>query len=72
MEMGLTEKKTAVEDAEMELEALVERMTANHKETIQNMAASIDTGYSDPKAEQWSKLLYFPSPMMPERNVSKK
>ena len=60
MEMGLAEKKTAVEDAEMELEELVERLTINHKDTIQNMAASIDTGYSGPEAEQWSKLLYFP------------
>ena len=35
------------------------------------MAASVDTGYTGLEAEQWSKLLYFPSPMMPERNVSK-
>ena len=36
------------------------------------MATSIDTGYTDFEAEKWCKLLYFPSPMMPERNVSKK
>ena len=70
--MGLAEKKTAIEDTEVELEELVERLTVNHKETIQNTAARIDTGYSDLEAEQWSKLLYFPFPMMPERNVSKK
>ena len=36
------------------------------------MATSIDTGYTDIEAEKWCKLLYFPSPMIPERNVSKK
>ena len=57
MEMGLAEKKTAIEEAEVELEELVERLTDNHKETFQNMAASIDTGYTGLEAEQWSKLL---------------
>ena len=71
MKMGLAEKKTAVEDAEIELEELIERLTINHTDAIQNMATSIDTGYTDFEAEKWCKLLYFPSPMMPERNVSK-
>ena len=71
MKMGLAEKKTAIADAETELEDLVEGLTNSHKETFQNMAASVDTGYSGPEAEQWSKLLYFPCPMIPEKNVSR-
>ena len=35
------------------------------------MATSVDTGYSGPEAEQWSKLLYLPFPMMPEKDVSR-
>ena len=69
--MGLAEKKTAIADAEAELEDLVEGLTNNHKETFQNMATSVDTGFSGPEAEQWSKLLYFPCPMMPEKDVSR-
>ena len=34
MKMGLAEKKTAIEDAEMELEELVEGLTSGHKETF--------------------------------------
>ena len=71
MEMGLAEKKTAIADAETELEDLVEGLTNSRKETFQNMATSVDTGYNGPEAEQWSKLLYFPSPMIPEKNVSR-
>ena len=44
MKMGLAEKKTAIADAETELEDLVEVLTNSHKETFQNMAASVDTG----------------------------
>ena len=36
------------------------------------MATSIDIGYTDFEAEKWCKLIYFPSPMMPKRNLSKK
>ena len=71
MEMGLAEKKTAIADAEAELEDLVEGLTNSHKETFQNMATSVDTGYSGPEAEQWSKLQYFPCPMIPEKDVSR-
>ena len=34
------------------------------------MAKHVDSGYSGPEAEQWSKLLYLPFPMMPEKDVS--
>ena len=71
MEMGLAEKKTAIADAETELEDLVEGLTNSHKETLQNMATSVDTGYNGPEAEQWSKLLYLPYPMKPEKDVSR-
>ena len=30
----------------------------------------MDSGYSGPEAEQWSKLLYLPFPMIPEKDVS--
>ena len=72
METGQIEKITAVEDAEVGLEELVEGLTTNHLDDVQNMAMSIYTGYTDFEAEKWCKLSYFPSPMIPERNVSRK
>ena len=70
MEMGLAEKKIAVTDAEAELQHLINGLKNNHKETFQNMARYVDIGYCGPEAEQWSKLLYLPFPMMPEMDVS--
>ena len=70
MEMGLAEKKIAITDAEAELKNLINGLTNSHKETFQNMAKYVDIGYSGPEAEQWSKLLYLPFPMMPEKDVS--
>ena len=72
MEKGRDEKKTVVEDTEVGLEKLVEGLTIEHLDAVQNIATSIDTGYSDFEAEKWCKLIYFPSPMMPKRNLSKK
>ena len=69
--MGLAEKSTAIADAEAELIDLVKGLTNSHKKTFQNMATSVDTGYDGPEAEQWSKLLYLPYPMMPEKDVSR-
>ena len=69
IEMGQIEKMTAVKEAEVGLEEVVEELTANHLVDVENMALSIDTGYSDFEAEQWCKFFYFPSPMLPERNV---
>ena len=51
---------------------MVEELTTNHLVDVQNMVMSIDTGYSDFEAEKWCKLFYFPSPMIPERNVSRR
>ena len=47
-------------------------LTIEHLDAVQNMATNIDTGYSDFEAEKWCKLIYFPSPMTPKRNLSKK
>ena len=72
IEMGQIEKMTAVKDAETGLEEVVKGLTTNHLDDVQNMAVSIDTGYSDFEAEKWCKFFYFPSPMLPERNVSRR
>ena len=61
----------AITEAEAQLKYLIRGLTYNHNETFQNMAKYVDTGYSGKKeAEQWSKLLYLPFPMMPEKDVS--
>ena len=70
MEKGLAEKKKAITDAEAELKHLIRGLTYNHIETYQKMAKYVDIGYSGQEAEQWSKLLYLPFPMMPEKDVS--
>ena len=72
MEKGQNEKKTAVEDTEIGLEKLVEELTIEHLDAVQNIATTIDTGYGDFEAEKWCKLIYFPTPMMPKRNLSRK
>ena len=69
-EQSQNEKETVVKVTEVKLEELVEELTIEHLEAVQNIATSIDTGYSDFKAEKWCKLIYFPSPMMPKRNLS--
>ena len=71
-EQGQNEKRTTDVDTEVGLEKLVEGLTIEHQEAIQNMATSIDMGYSDFEAEKWCKLIYFPSPMTPKRNLSRK
>ena len=70
MEMGLAEKKVVITDAEVELKHLINGITYSHKEIFQNMAKHVDSGYSRPEAEQWSRLLYLPFPMIPEKDVS--
>ena len=72
IEKGLAEKQEAIKDAEAHLECLTRGMTYNHIEMLQSMAKAIDKGYSGREALQWSKLLYLPFPMMPEKNVSNK
>ena len=52
MEKGQNEKKTAVEDTEVGLEELVEGLTIDHLDAVQNMAISIDIGYTDFVAEK--------------------
>ena len=47
MEMGQNEKKTAVEDTEVGLEKLVEELTTEHLDAVQNFATTIDIGYED-------------------------
>ena len=47
-------------------------MTYNHIEMLQSMAKAIDKGYSRCEALQWSKLLYLPFAMLPEKDVSNK
>ena len=64
-EQGQNEKENVVKVTEVGLEKLVEGLTIEHLEAVQNMATSIDTGYSDFEAEKWCKLIYFPSPMTP-------
>ena len=71
-EQGQNEKETVVEETEVGLEKLVEELTIEHLEAVQNIATSIDTGYNDFEAEKWCKLIYFPSPMTPKRNLSQK
>ena len=44
-EMGQSEKKSAVKDADIGPEEVVEELTSNHLDDVQNMAVSIDTGY---------------------------
>ena len=70
METGLAEKRVAITDAEAELRHLINALTYSHKEVFQDMAKHVDSGYSGPEAEQWSKLFYLPFPMMPEKDVS--
>ena len=60
-ERGWNEKNKDVEDSEERLEKLIEELTIEH----------LDVGHSDFEAEKWCKLIYFPSPMMPKRNLSR-
>ena len=66
------DKADIVKETELELEALVEEKINEHLDGVENIATSIDIGYSDFEAEKWCKLIYFPSPMTPKRNLSKK
>ena len=69
MEKGRNEKKTVVEDTEVGLEKLIEGLTIEHLDAVQNIATTIDTRHSDFEAEKWCKLIYFPSTMMPNRKL---
>ena len=71
-EQSQNDKITIVEETEIELEELVEEKINEHLDAVQNIATSIDIGYSDFEAEKWCKLIYFPSPMTPKRNLSQK
>ena len=72
MEKDRKEKTKTVEDTEVELEKLVEELTTEHLDVVENFASTIDIGYEDFEAEKWCKLIYFPSPIMPKRNLSRK
>ena len=71
MEEERIEKNIIVKDTEIMLERLIGELTAEHLETVQNFAATIDVGYEYFEADTWCRLLYFPSPIMPKRNLSK-
>ena len=62
---GWNEKNKDVEDSEERLEKLIEELTIEHLDAVQNIATTIDAGHSDLEAEKWYKLIYFPSNMMP-------
>ena len=64
------DKITIVKETETELEELVEEKINEHLDAVQNIATSINIGYSDFEAEKWCKLIYFPTPMTPKRNLS--
>ena len=70
MKEGLAEKKKAIEDAEAQLKCLIRKLTYNHNETFEDMAKQVDRGYSGREAQQWSKLLYLPFLIMPEKDVN--
>ena len=52
-ERGWNEKNKDVEDSEERLEKLIEELTIEHLDAVQNMATSIDIGYTD--FENWFK-----------------
>ena len=47
MEKSRNEKNKAVEDTEVGLEKLVEELTTEHLDAVQNFATTIDIGYED-------------------------
>ena len=71
-EQSQIEKITIVEETEAELEELVKEKINGHLDAVQNIATSIDIGYSDFEAEKWCKLIYFQSPMTPKKNLSQR
>ena len=70
MEESKEDKNSNVRDTEVEPARLVGELTADHVDTIQNFAETLDVGYEDFEAETWCRLIYFPSPTMPKRNLS--
>ena len=64
MEEGRNEKNKDVEDTEVGLEKLVEEITTEYLDAVQNFATTIHIGYEDFEAEKWCKLIYFPSPII--------
>ena len=69
-EQSQNDKITIVEETETELEELVEEKINEPLDRVQNIATSINIGYSDFEAEKWCKLIYFPTPMTHKRNLS--
>ena len=49
MEEGREEKNSTVRDTEIELERLVGELTAEHLDTVQNFAATINVGMNTSK-----------------------
>ena len=69
-EQSQIDKITIVEETETELEELVEEKINEHLDAVENIATGIDIGYSDFEVEKWCKLIYFPTPMTPKKNLS--
>ena len=69
-EQSQIEKITIVEETEAELEELVKEKISEHLDAVQNIATSIDIGYSNFEVEKWCKWIYFPTPMTHQRNLS--
>ena len=53
------------------LEDSVKAITTGNMVITQSYAIAVDTGYDNSDTSAWSKLLYQPSPVMPEKKVSK-
>ena len=64
------EKITIVEETEAELEELVREKIDEHLDAVQNIANSIDTGYSNFEVEKCCRWIYFPTPMTHQRMLS--
>ena len=60
MEEERIEKNIIVKDTEIMLERLIGELTAEHLETVQNFAATIDVGYEYFKTDAWCRIIYFP------------
>ena len=71
MEEEKIEKNNDVKLTEEILEKLVKKVTAENLEITQNYAAAIDVGYEHFDTDVWCKILYYPSPIMPKRSLSK-
>ena len=50
---------------------MVKEITVEKVEMAQNYATAMDVGYEDFETDAWCRMLYFPSPTMPRRSLSK-